>query len=44
MIAAQPLADLGVDVQNVDGWIFKTMKDDAGKDFGVLLKPYSLEA
>ena len=44
VIAAQPLADLGVDVQNIEGWIFKTMKDDAGKDFDVLLKPYSLEA
>ena len=37
-------ADLGVDVQNIDGWIFKTMKDDAGKDFDVLLKPYSLDS
>ena len=44
VIAAQPLADLGVDVKNVSGWIFKTMKDDAGKDFDVLLKPYSLES
>ena len=44
VIAAKPLADLGVDVQNIDGWIFKTMKDDAGRDFDVLLKPYSLEA
>jgi hypothetical protein len=42
VIAAQPLADLGVDVQNIEGWVFKTMKDDAGKDFDVLLKPYSL--
>ena len=37
-------ADLGVDVQNIDGWIFKTMKDDAGKDFDVLLNPYSLDS
>jgi len=44
VIAAQPLADLGVDVKNIDGWIFKTMQDDAGKDFDVLLKPYSLES
>ncbi len=42
VLAAKPLADLGVDVQNVEGWVFKTMKDDAGKDFDVLLKPYSL--
>lgn len=44
IIAAKPLADLGVDVQTIDGWIFKTMKDDAGKDFDVLLKPYSVES
>ena len=44
VIAVKPLADLGVDVQNIEGWIFKTMKDDAGKDFDVLLKPYSLES
>ena len=44
VIAAKPLADLGVDVQNIDGWIFKTMTDDAGKDFDVLLKPYSLDS
>jgi len=42
VFAAKPLADLGVDVQNIEGWVFKTMKDDAGKDFDVLLKPYSL--
>ena len=42
VIAAKPLADLGVDVQNIDSWVFKTTKDDAGKDFDVLLKPYSL--
>lgn len=42
VLAAKPLADLGVDVQNIDGWVFKTMQDDAGKDFDVLLKPYSL--
>jgi len=29
-------------VQNIDGWVFMTMQDDAGKDFDVLLKPYSL--
>jgi len=44
VIAAKPLADLGVDVQNIEGWIFKTMQDDAGKDFDVLLKPFSLES
>ena len=42
VIAAKPLANLGVDVQNVEGWVFKTMKDDAGNDLDVLLKPYTL--
>ena len=42
VLAAKPLADLGVDVHAVEGWVFKTMKDDAGKDFDVLLKPYTL--
>lgn len=44
IITAKSLADLGVDVEHIDGWIFKTMQDDAGKDFDVLLKPYSLES
>lgn len=43
VIAAKPLADLGVDVENIDGWVFKTMKDDDGSDIDVLLKPYNLE-
>lgn len=42
VIAAKPLADLGVDVQNIDGWVFKTMKDTDGSDIDVLLKPYDL--
>ena len=42
VIAAKPLADLGVDVENIEGWVFMTMQDDAGKDFTVLLKPYTL--
>ena len=41
---ARALADLGVDVQHVEGWVFKTMKDDAGRDFDVLLNPYSLDS
>ena len=43
VIAAKPLADIGVDVQNIDGWIFKTMKDVDGSDIDVLLKPYDLK-
>ncbi len=42
VIKAKPLAELGVDVQNIDGWIFKTMKDIDGSDIDVLLKPYDL--
>ena len=42
VIAAKPLADVGVNVQNIDGWIFKTMKDTDGSDIDVLLKPYDL--
>lgn len=42
VLAAQSLADLGVDVQNIEGWIFMTMQDEVGRDFTVLLKPYSL--
>ena len=43
VIAAKPLADLGVNVQNIEGWIFKTMKDIDGSDVDVLLKPYDLK-
>ncbi len=43
VIVAKPLADIGVDVQNIDGWIFKTMKDLDGSDIDVLLKPYELK-
>ena len=44
VLAAKPLSDLGVDVKNISGWVFKTMQDDAGKDIDLLLKPYSLES
>jgi hypothetical protein len=43
VIAAKPLADIGVDVQNIDGWVFKTMQDEDGNDIDVLLKPYDLQ-
>lgn len=43
VIAAKPLADLGVDVQNIEGWVFKTMKDVDGSDIDVLLKPFDLK-
>lgn len=43
VIAAKPLADIGVDVQNIEGWVFKTMQDENGNDIDVLLKPYDLQ-
>ncbi|HEX3018034.1 MAG TPA: hypothetical protein VHP31_09305 [Caproicibacter sp.] len=42
-ITAKPLRDLGVDVQKVEGWAFKTMKDESGKNVDLLLKPYNLK-
>lgn len=42
VIAAKPLRDIGVNVQKIDGWTFKTMKDETGKDVDVLLKPFNL--
>ena len=42
-IAAKPLRALGVDVQKVEGWTFKTMKDESGKDVDLLLKTYNLK-
>jgi hypothetical protein len=43
VVAAKPLADIGVDVQNIAGWTFKTMQDTDGSDIDVLLKPYDLK-
>ena len=43
VIAATPLADIGVDVQNIDGWVFKTMQEEDGSDIDVLLKPFDLQ-
>lgn len=43
VIAAAPLAAIGVDVENIEGWAFTTMKDESGGDFDVLLKPYDLQ-
>ena len=43
VIAAKPLADIGVDVKNIEGWVFKTMQDVDGSDIDVLLKPYDLK-
>jgi hypothetical protein len=43
VIAAKPLADIGVDVKNIAGWTFKTMQDTDGSNIDVLLKPYDLK-
>lgn len=42
VIAAAPLRDIGVDVEKVNGWVFKTMQDENGKNVDLLLKPYDL--
>ena len=42
VIRAQPLKDLGVDVQNIAGWTFTTVQDTDGSNVDVLLKAYNL--
>jgi hypothetical protein len=42
VIKAQPLKDLGVDVNNISGWTFATVQDADGSNVDVLLKPYNL--
>jgi len=43
VLAAQPLADIGADVNNIEGWTFVTMKDEKGAEIDVLVKPYDLQ-
>ena len=43
VLKAQPLKDIGVEVTSIEGWIFATVKDEAGADVDVLLKPYNLD-
>ena len=42
VIKAQPLKDLGVDVNNISGWTFATVQDADGSNVDVLLKAYDL--
>lgn len=42
VLAAQPFVDAGVDVNSIDGWIFKTMPEPDGSTIDVLLKPFDL--
>lgn len=42
VLKADPLKALGVDVQNVEGWVFMTMDNPDGSTIDVLLKPYDL--
>lgn len=44
VILAKPLADIGVDVKNVKGWAFMTIKDTDGSNVDILAKPYNLNA
>ncbi|MDP4152817.1 MAG: hypothetical protein Q8865_05150 [Bacillota bacterium] len=43
VIKAQPLKDLGVDVNKVSGWTFTTVQDTDGSNVDVLLKAYDLD-
>ncbi len=43
VIAAKPLADLGVDVRSVEGWAFMAMDEPDGSKVDVLLKPYDVK-
>ena len=43
VIKAQPLKDLGVDVNNISGWAFATVQDVDGSNVDVLLKAYNLD-
>ena len=43
VIAAKPLADLGVDVKKIDGWAFLTLQEPDGSSVDVLAKPYDLK-
>jgi hypothetical protein len=43
MIEAKPLMAFGVDVHQVEGWIFTTMEDLDCNDTDVLLKTYDLQ-
>ena len=43
VIKAQPLKDLGVDVNNISGWTFTTVQDTDGSNVDVLLKAYNLD-
>jgi len=44
VIKAQPLKDLGVNVNNISGWTFTTVQDTDGSNVDVLLKAYDLES
>jgi len=44
VIKAQPLKDLGVDVNNISGWTFTTVQDTDGSNVDVLLKAYNLDS
>jgi len=43
VIQAEPLNELGVDVQHIEGWTFATLSNEDGSSTDVLLKPYDLD-
>lgn len=44
VLFAQPLRDLGVDVNNVSGWVFMTADNPDGTKTDILVKPANLDA
>ncbi|MHB1452350.1 MAG: hypothetical protein ACYCYM_00140 [Saccharofermentanales bacterium] len=42
ILSADPLANAGIDVQNVEGWVFLVMQDKDGASMNLLVKPVDL--
>lgn len=43
VMQAQPLKDLGVDVEQISGWTFSTVQEADGSSVDVLLRPFDLK-
>lgn len=43
VIKAQPLQDMGVNVNHISGWTFATVEENDGSNVDVLLKAYNLD-
>lgn len=44
VIKAQPMQEMGVDVNHISGWTFATVEENDGSNVDVLLKAYNLDA